>query len=218
MGMGALKYWRLVIPGIMVLILILFIVQDSFSELTKAFSDFQLKDTIYTIVVVAIGAFYYVLHIRNLLWNPYRNRVNSNIKERLISSCGIQISEQQSAYLKDGRILMDVFYHFIDNDNSLLEKAKRVRFNGLIWTSVVDLTIIAVVGSLLFWIKYFIETNSYNLWMALILLILAIVSFGLIQLATKHHLSLSNEQLDIICSSYRPELENKVNEKLSNQR
>ncbi|GAH97315.1 unnamed protein product, partial [marine sediment metagenome] len=34
MGMTALKKWRLVVPGIFILILLLFVVQGSFSELT----------------------------------------------------------------------------------------------------------------------------------------------------------------------------------------
>ncbi len=214
MGMTSLKYLRLLIPGIMVFILILFIVQDSFSELSTAFANFQLKDTIYTIVVVAIGALYYILDIRYLLWKPYLNRVNNNIKDQLLNSYRLKLSEQQKANLRDSRKLMDAFYYIIGKDNSLLEKAKRVRFNGLIWTSTIDFTIIAAIGSLLFWVKIIIEINSYYLWMALILLISALVSFGFIQLTTKRHLSLSNEQLEIICSKYRTELEKEVNERL----
>ena len=218
MGMTALKIWRLIIPGIFILLLLLSVIQESFSELTITFTNFQLKDTIYTILVIAFGGLYYILHIRNLLWNPYLNRVQNNIKDTLLNPYKQQLNKQQENYLRDGRKLMHIFYHFIDNDNSLLEKAKRVRFNGLIWTSTIDLTIIAACGSLLFWVKFIIETNSYNLWMALMLLILALVSFGLIQLTTKHHLSLSNEQLEIICQSYRPKLEKEVYELLQNQR
>jgi hypothetical protein len=112
---------------------------------------------------------------------------------------------------------MHIFYHFVDNDRSLSEKANRVRFNGLIWTSTVDLTIIAAFGSLIFWVKLIIERTSYDLWMAVILLVLSLFSFGLIQLTTKRHISLSNEQLDIICDLYRPELKEKMYELLKNQ-
>jgi len=214
MGITALKTWRLIIPGILILLLLLFAIQESFSGLTKTFTNFQPKDTIYTILVLAFGGLYYILKIRNILWNPYLNRVKNNIKDTLLSPFKQQLDKKQEDYLRDGRKLMIIFYHFIDNDNSLLEKAKRVRFNGLIWTSTIDLTIIAAFGSLLFWAKFIIEKNSYNLWGALICLALALVSFGLIQLTTKHHISLSNEQLEIICQSYKQQLKDKLYELL----
>ena len=213
MSVEALKRWRLIIPGILIVLLVLFAIQESFSE----FTNFQLKDTIYIIVVIAVGVLYYILNIRNLLWKPYFNRVQNNIKDTLLSPFEKQLDKQQEDYLRDGQRLLIIFWHFIDNDNSLVEKAKIVRFNGLIWTSTVDLTIIAACGSLLFWAKLIIVTNSYNLWMAVILLVLALVSFGFIQLMTKRHISLSNEQLETICQSYKPELERKVHELLQNQ-
>lgn len=217
MGMTALKIWRLIVPGVLILILILFVIQESFTDLAKTFTSFQSNDIVYTIIVVAVGVLYYILNIRKLLWNTYLNRVQNNIKNTLLSAYEQPLSTQQKAHLIEGRKLMIIFYHFIDNDKSLLEKAKRVRFNGLIWTSVIDLTIISVCGSLIFWVKFIIEANYYYLAMALILIILALVSFGLIQLTTRHHLSLSNEQLEIICQSYKTQLEDKINELLQNQ-
>jgi len=214
MGMTALKIWRLIIPGILILILLLFVIQESFTDLTKTFTSFQSNDIAYTILVIAVGVFYYILNIRKLLWNPYLNRVQINIKNTLLSAYKKPLNKQQKAYLIEGRKLMIIFYHFIDNDKSLLEKAKRVRFNGLIWTSMIDLTIISSCGSLIFWVKLIIERHFYYLAMALILIILALVSFGLIQLTTRHHLSLSNEQLEIICQSYKTQLEDKINELL----
>jgi len=216
MSLEALNKWRLIIPGIFLLLLVLFAIQDSFSELTKTFTNFQLKYTIYIIVFIAAGVLYYILNIRDLLWKPYLDRVQNNIKDTLLRPFKKQLDKQQEDYLRDGLKLMIIFWHFIDNDNSLLEKAKRVRFNGLIWTSTIDLTIIAACGSLLFWVKLVIVRNSYNLWMAIIFLVLALVSFVFIQLTTKRHISLSDEQLETICQSYRPQLEGKVHELLQN--
>lgn len=217
MGLTALKKWRLIVPGILIIILVLFIIQKSFSDFAETFISVQWNDIVYTILAIAIGVFYSILNIRKLLWNPYLNRVQTNIKDTLLSAYKQPLSNQQKAYLTEGRKLMIIFYHFIDNDKSLLEKAKRVRFNGLEWTSTIDLTIISFCGSLIFWVKLIIETNSYYLTMALILTILALVSFGLIQLTTRRHLSLSNEQLEIICQSYKQQLEDKINELLQNQ-
>jgi len=218
MGLTALKKWRLIVPGILIIILVLFIIQKSFSDFAETFISVQWNDIVYTILAIAIGVFYSILNIRKLLWNPYLNRVQINIKNTLLSAYKQPLSKQQQAYLVDGRKLMIIFYNFIDNDNSLKEKAKRVRFNGLKWTSMIDLVIISFCGSLIFWVKLIIETNFYYLAMALILITLALVSFGLIQLTTRDHLSLSNEQLEIICQSYKTQLEDKINELLQNQR
>lgn len=217
MSMNTLKYFRLLVPGILVFIIFILAIQESFDELvelTKTFSNFQFKDGIYIAIFIVLGAIYYIFSIRDLLWNPYHKRVQNNIKETLMNPFQGELNKQQRDNLKEGRKLMNVFYHFVDNDNSLAQKANRVRFNGLLWTSTIDLTIITAIGSLVFWIKFIIERSSYNLWMAVILLIVALVSFGLIQLTTRKHLSLSNEQLEIICQLHKEKLHEKINELL----
>ncbi|GAH90238.1 unnamed protein product, partial [marine sediment metagenome] len=169
MSMTTLKYWRLIIPGIFILLLILLVTTENFTELSesiKPLTNFQLKEIPSIAAVVVFGVLYYIAKFRNILWNPYYKRVQNNIKNTLLSPFIQRLDSQQEDYLKDGRKLMIIFYHFVDNDNSLSEKAKRVRFNGLIWSSTVDLTFIAACGSLIFWFKLIIEKNSYNLWMA----------------------------------------------------
>jgi len=217
--MTTLKHWRLIIPGFLILVTLILLIQENFNELLgalKGFSDFQFDDMIITVIVVVFGVLYYILGIRNVLWNPYYKRVQNNIKNTLIKPFSQQLDSQQEKYLRAGRRLIIIFYHFIDNDKSLSEKAKGVRFNGLIWTSTVDLTIISAIGSLVFWVKLAIETNSYNLWMALILLITSLVSLGLVQLATRRHISLSDEQLEFICQLHKQELKGKIYELLQN--
>lgn len=215
MSMNTLKYLRLFVPGILVFIIFILAIQESFDELvelTKTFSNLQLKGGIYIAIFIVLGAIYYIFNIRDLLWNPYHKRVQNNIKDTLIYPFRQELNEQQKDDLKEGRKLMNVFYYFIDNDNSLAQKANRVRFNGLIWTSTIDLTIIAVIGSLIFWFKLIFERNSYNLWMAVILLIVALICVGLTQLTTRRHISLSNEQLEIICQLHKEKLHEKINE------
>jgi hypothetical protein len=83
MSIRTLKVGRLLIPGVLIIVLFLFVIQDNFdqlSELTKAFGNLQLEDTLIMGVVIVIGALYYILNIRNLLWNPYLMRVQNNIK------------------------------------------------------------------------------------------------------------------------------------------
>jgi len=221
MSQTTLNNLRLITPGILILILIVLIVQHSFAELAefgKSFLSLQLKDSVFIIICLVIGAVYYIFNIRNLLYNPYLKRVQNNIKDTLISPFKIGLKKRQIDYLKEGRKLMHVFYYFVDNDKSLTEKANRVRFNGLIWTDTIDVTIIACAGSILFCSKLLImECSPYNFSMALILLVIALTSFGLMQLTTKKHISLSDEQLEVICQSHKAELHQKINELLQNR-
>lgn len=220
MSLTSLKNWRLVIPGIFIVLVLIFSLQENFGELTgslRSFTDFQLNDLAIIVVVVVFGVLYYILNIRRLLWYRYNEQIQDNIKNTLIKPFTQQLQDSQENYLKEGRKLMHIFYNFIDNDKSLSEKAKSVRLNGLIWTSTMDLTIISAIGSLVFWVKLIIVKSSYNLWMALILLFVSLVSFGLIQLATRRHISLSNEQLEFICQSYTQQLEDKINDLLQSE-
>ena len=217
--MTTLKVWRLLIPGILIVVLSIFVIHENFNELsefTKTLANFGFIDKILVAVAVVIGVVYYIWNIRGRLWNRYHKQVQDNIKNTLVNPFRHQFSSEQEDYLKDGRKLMNVFYHFIDNDKSLSEKSKRVRFNGLIWTSTVDFTIIAGVYSLIFWIKFGIQNNLYNLVMAIVLLALSLVSFRCIKLTTEKHISLSNEQLEIIRQSYKSQLKVKLDEILQN--
>ena len=215
MSIVTLQRLRLVIPGIFLLLLLLFITSESISELIPSFFKLQPEDWQYLVVIIAGGALYYILKVRNLVWNPFRKKIDDNIKVTLINPYAQTLGNEDIEHLIEGRKLMHIFYHFIDNDKSLSEKANRVRFNGLLWTSSIDLTITSAFGSLLFWIKLFILGSSYNLLMAIYLLAIALISYISIHLLTKKHIDLSNEQLEMICQLYKAPLQAKLDELLS---
>ena len=54
MSLNTLKYFRLCVPGILVFIIFILAIQESFDELvelTKTFSNLQLKDGIYIAIL-----------------------------------------------------------------------------------------------------------------------------------------------------------------------
>ena len=91
-----------------------------------------------------------------------------------------------------------------------------MRFNGLIWSSAVDIMIISAVGSIILFVKLAVEKNPYSLWMAIILLAASLMSLGLLRRTTQRQLSLSNEQLKFICQFYKQELEESIYAELQN--
>ena len=219
MSLTTLKHWRLIVPGILLVVILLLSIQESFSDLSgalKAFSDFQWYDRIIVGVVIIFGALYHILDIRMKFWNPDYRRVQDNIKSTLIEPFSQQLSTEQKDFLKEEDRLTNIFWRFVDKDNSLLEKAKRVRFNGLIWSSAVDIMIISAVGSIILFVKLAVEKNPYSLWMAIILLAASLMSLGLLRRTTQRQLSLSNEQLKFICQFYKQELEESIYAELQN--
>ena len=103
MGMSGLKKWRLVVPGILIIIAVLFIIQESFSDFAQTYVSKPWNDITYTILAIAIGVLYSILNVRKILWNPYLNRVQTNIKNTLIRAYDQPLSAQQRAYLAEGR-------------------------------------------------------------------------------------------------------------------
>jgi Flp pilus assembly protein TadB len=110
------------------------------------------------------------------------------------------------------RTLMHVFYHFVDNDESLKDKAKDVRLNGLIWSSIADVIVISAVMLVLYVVGWFTLGRGHYLVMILVLVIAIIVGKVFLPKITRRHISLSDEQLEMIRLKYKPELRQKIHD------
>jgi hypothetical protein len=217
MEYSALSFFRILIPGIMLFLFFMLLLTNDFNEIGNIsilIRDFKLKDTFYIVVFLIVGAIYYIFKIRNILWKPFYIKVQNNIKNKLLSPVIDKLTAAQKKKLKEKRKLINIFYHFVDLDASLKEKAKRIRFNGLIWSSCVDLSTISSLTAIAFLIKYLITGTKYNIIVFLFLILLAVTAILFIVILTNRHISLSNEQLDMICQIYKRQLEEKIFEQL----
>jgi len=161
-----------------------------------------------SVAVVVLGALYRILDLRRFASRKSLRRVNNNIKDKLLDPClKDSLISAAAGNLREGRALMHVFYKFIDRDPTLQEKAKRVRFNGLFWSSVADLTTIGAFGALTYWFAFMFTDRFHHLVMELGLgFVFLVAHFLLMPLVTRHHLDLSNEQLEFIVQNSRSEL------------
>ena len=217
MELNTLKRFRLIVPGILIFIVFVISINNSFEELKvfyKALIDFSIQDIVYVAIFMILGVLYYAFKIRYKLWDPFLNKVQINIKDSLLKPFPDEFDEEEKNSLFENRTLINLFYEFVDNNESLKEKAKLVRFNGLIWTICIDSTIILFAGSLILFCKYFFTDVNFDLVVALILLFLSMISFGLIFLITKIHIKLSNEQLEVITDLHRDKLHNRMRQLL----
>ena len=212
MSQETLKWLRLFVPGVLLFLVLppLFLKTWDLSALADRFASLDLlRDSA---VVVVLGALYTLLNLRRPALRSSLRRINDNIKDHLLGSCsGYTEISQAAAKLRNGRTLMHVFYRFIDRDPSLQEKAKAVRFNGLLWTSIADVATIGVLSALAYLIAFAIHDRSHYLGMSLASAIAFLVSYLLLMpLVVRHHIDLSNEQLEFIDQQFRGDLCNEL--------
>lgn len=215
MELNTLKRMRLIIPGILILIVTFLFYINSFQMIQRMVLEFKNTDILFIIAIIVFGALYYILDLRYKVFKHFLEKVHENIKDSLIKPFENEFTIDQIAQFKKGRLLLNIFYNIIDNDNSLSEKAKIVRDNGLIWTTSIDISIIFSISSIIFLIKYFFTVNELNdLIKAIILLVISIVSFSGIFVLTNKHIKLSNEQLECIVTIHKKKLKDKLDEQL----
>ncbi len=162
------------------------------------------------VAAIVCGAAYYFSRLREYFLADAYHRIRENIKTRLLAAClgDPQVAAAADRLRERRRLLDGVFYHFIDADRSLTEKAQRVRFNGLIWSSAGDLSAISTFGVFLYWgaaILY--EPRPHFIWIAAILFAIErIATQLLVPRLTGRHLDLQNEQLDYMTTILRYQL------------
>ena len=163
------------------------------------------EDYIYILVVYGIGGIYYIVDPRSLLMRRSLKSVNENIKDKLLAPFVEDPEIKDSLInLREGNKLIDIFYHILDQDDSLKERAKEVYFNGLIWSSLIDIVIISPIGAIIYFLVFLITKNMhYMFYIDIGFIILSII---FIPLVIKKHYRMSNNQLNYIIGLYKKEL------------
>lgn len=211
MSLESLKSLRSYIPGI---VLVLFIrlfntssIEDLKSYIETLFS-FNTEEAIKMILVIVIGFFYNSFKLRRILFEPYLAIVQQNIKKRilLIINSKEKISFTEAKNFINTNKGMILFYYIIDNDNSLTEKSKIVKYNGLIWTTLTDISIFSLFFLFLEFYKVIKFKDIYFSYVSIIFAVIGIICLVLNHIAVRNHIKLSNEQLDVIEQIYADKL------------
>jgi hypothetical protein len=180
------------------------------SELSKG--DWLLAGAM-SIVAYAIGMLYNVYCVRALFNRNSHKRITDNIKRRLLSiGRTTPITDEKLQALLAGGALMDTFYSLVDSKDSLKEKAKLVRDNGLAWSSIADIVVLGAVFACLYFPLWLFTHYSLFLYWGVFSGVLALASALLFHPQTeRRHIALSNEQLDFIQTQMKEEVQAKVN-------
>src|SRR5918996_5773438 len=139
------KYLRLIIPGILLYgLLVVFCwttdwcslpIPAAWDEITKL------------LAAVVLGVIYHYTGLRELSNGFYHLAVNRSIVEKLTAPFANAIPNINTMTWQKFR---PIFYYFVDHDQSLKVQSDIIRFNGLLWTSIADLRVVAIIAIILF--------------------------------------------------------------------
>lgn len=214
MELSHLKTLRKIVPGSVFLFFSIPAYQYAANDLFNL--DDALKFTIEGyggVLAFIIGTFFSSLKIRSLRNASTHKQISDNIKSKLINhGLTIEVEKEKIEEIKSSRQLMHIFYHIIDNDESLKEKSKLVKDNGLTWTSTAD---VAILGCGFCWL-YFILILIFGpepifVWAGLMIGSIGLLSGAILHpRAVKNHIDLGNEQIEFIVTNHKNELQEKV--------
>jgi hypothetical protein len=219
MNKETLKKWRIFIPGIITVLLIRFGLTNSkeeFFTIFKISKTLELNNFFYILPVLFFGIIYYALNVRWIVWKPFNFQVQENIKNKILNTSNLKLLSSQWFGLKKDRALMNIFYSFVDNNESLKEKSKVVIFNGLIWSSFIDLSVLSCLSALSFSIISIFTSKSHHIYLSWIFFNICFVSLVFTSLLTFRHIKLSNEQLEIITQTKTDEIDPKIQKAIVN--
>jgi hypothetical protein len=163
------------------------------------------------ILIFTSGGIYYIVDLRKYFFRKSIHKIDENIKTKLINICNNDPEVQSvNGELRRNRTLMHIFYHFIDNDESLKDKANDVRLNGLILSSLSDLAIISLLMIVIYLPFFIVVYNAKYLLLTAISVFAFVISKLFIPKVTKKHISLSDEQLEFIELKYKDDLQQKL--------
>lgn len=212
MNKGILKTLRLIIPGLFIYILIIFIPYNFF-EGCKTILSINIEPwSAQFIITIILGVIYHLLGIRSLYNRDSLEKINSNIKDRLLEPFvkDPEISNKTD-YLKCGRTMMHIFYNIVDNDPSLTSKSKNVYFNGIFLSSCIDLIALSYIGALFYFVIFlFILLPKYLIFSIFLISIFLLTKYIILPVVVNRHIDLSNEQLESIRIHYLPQLREKI--------
>jgi len=219
MNKETLKKWRIFIPGIITILLILFGLansKDEFFAFYTIFKTLEWNDICVIVPVSFFGIIYYALNVRWVVWKPFNFQVQENIKNKILNASNLKLTSSNWFKIKKDRALMIIFYSFVDNDESLKEKAKSVRLNGLAWSSFIDLSVLSCLSALLHSGIYIFTSKLHHVYLAWIMFCISFISLLFVCLLTYKHINKSNEQLEIIIQRKKDEIDPEIQKVVDN--
>jgi hypothetical protein len=205
MSQSTLKWLRLATPGL--IILGFYAILGRLTGLSVVSLPQNLKDALLSASVLIPAGVYYLLPFRTWANRRYFDAVSENLRSNMVRASGLP--DKPVTYSWEA--LRGIFYHLVDNDQSLTKKASLAYFNGFIWTTCADIRVIAytyvIIAAFLSWIGV-----EGSMLAVVIFAAIAVASYLASAIATRRHKLIGHEQLEIIQIYHRDELRKSLRE------
>jgi len=210
MSKATLQSVRMIVPGIILFVAMLPLLQSTTFGSTLIPSLGALEAVKYLLVVAPLGALYYASGLRWLALSKAKQEIDDNVKTRLLAPfCDEPQIAGFAQQLREGNTLLHLFFHIVDNDESLKEKAKDVYFNGAIWSSAGDLAVLAYPLALLYAGAFVVTWHTLLLVISFLMAGIGLIAFlWLLPALTSRQIALSNDQIDYVLLRCRQTLRN----------
>jgi hypothetical protein len=226
MSQETLKWFRLTVPGVMILIALYVVVLPFYERIAAVlgtvpgWNGLNIRtELVISIVATVLGGFYHVFDVRWPFLRKSLGRIHNHIKDQLLAPFE---DDETIAHvweeLREGRTLLHILYRFIDNDESLTQKAKRVYFNGLLLSTAADAMAVSVMSTVMSLLLYVVSGRAHYGALTIVFAVMYVFSSRIIlPRVTKTHIELVTDQLEFILLHYRPELHTRLERAASTQ-
>jgi hypothetical protein len=203
----SLRKWRIVVPGVLLYLALSPLIRGDMS--VASLLSIDLKSLINLGAVFVLGALYRTLGFRDVLFSGAIYEIRANLRDGLVQPFDAEPFAPVVRQMDPKRI-MSTFYFFVDNDASLKTKTSEVYENGLMLSSFADAFVVGVVGLVCYGVAYLRFRNSTQFFFTAAFLLLTLISYFLARLSLERHKKLGNEQVEVITTHYRAQLQHKL--------
>lgn len=156
---------------------------------------FELGTTLYLLALVP-GYLYHRSDVRKkLMLNPHWNRTDNFICDQLLEM--LNGATRARARSLSCRQLRQIYWRFVDNENSLGNRSNVIRWNGVFVSSAADLAIISIAAAILHYGLFFagFMPNANLIWFLACGTMAIIADYVGVKWLIERHLILQDDQL-----------------------
>jgi hypothetical protein len=151
-----------------------------------------------TLTAPVLGAVYYALDIRRHMWTGFEDKCHRNVRAKMIQPFATESAGQDTECKLTDSDVMRLFYHILDQDESLKDQAEAVRLNGAVLSTIVDAISIYALFTAVYFVTFVWTRNPLFGWLTIVSGVLQ----GLFAICeakvVKKHLVLEDRQLAVI--------------------
>jgi hypothetical protein len=206
---------RIFVPGIFILIVFTALLLPNLDTKTLK-SVLDLQNILFAVLIPFFGVIYHVSRLRFIIWKPHLLKVDKNLKNQLLEPFKTNVTPQGRERILKGNTLIQMFYDIVDSTESLSDKSKGVRFNGIIWTSVADIVVLGILCYLAFFAFDLFYNRLHYRYFGFTSLGLSGLCYLILPSITRAHIGRSNDQVEALLVNHKNKLRQKIKDYLEN--